>query len=347
MSLKRASSLLASLFLALGCAQILGIDKTELDPEYGEDDVEPPADDDADDEADASDDNMDDDAGDGASDSGAPDADAGDVDQDSGIPQPVVDAGPPERGSDFRCVGDDWLTRADADTIEIVATIIDLATGDPVEGLTMTECRTRLDQTCGGASVQSDVDGVARLEVRSGFNGYLKIEGPDASATEYVGYLWYFSQPLYNTYSFPILAMTPPVLEASFYSGVSRGADRGEVAVQVTDCTEDTGSSEFGDETILNAPGVPAPGLTLEVPDGKLLDEQSREFYFSDNIPLAEEVPSDRSTDISGLGGFLNVKAGPVSVRARNTATGQIVGSDTLLVRAGFLTTARLLPDPN
>lgn len=248
-------------------------------------------------------------------------------------------------GADFSCVGSDWLTRSDDTTIEVVATITDLATADPVEGLTMTECRTRLDQSCSGTSVQSDAGGIARIQVRSGFNGYLKLEGPDVGGIEYVGYLWYFSQPLYNTYTFPILAMTPGVLQDSFYGDSERGDDRGEIAVQVTDCTEDTGTTTIDDEEILNAPGIPAAGLTLEVSDDDLLDDDSIEFYFSNTIPVGEAYPSDKYTDDSGLGGFLNVQEGPVSFSARSVETDEAVGSDTLLVQAGFLTTARLLPD--
>jgi hypothetical protein len=334
---------IGALLLASGCAQILGIDKTKLDPDYGKDSDDDSDDDPADDamEDDTADDDTVDGGGSGEDDSDGPDA--GPNEPDGSDPSPMADAGPPEPGTDFSCVGTNWLERSEDAELEIVATIIDIAQGTPVAGIKLTECKTRLDLACTGVQVESDENGVARVPVRRGFDGYLQVEGPDADGNERVGYLWYFSQPLYNTYAFPILAMTREFRDGFFYSDVPRDPMRGEIAIQVTDCTESTGNSEIGTEMIANAPGVSAAGITLAIPTESFIDEMSREFYFSDNFPVSP--PTATSTDGSGLGGFLNVKAGRVPIQARVAASERIVGRDTLLVRADFLTTVRLLPD--
>lgn len=338
MSRMRSYSALSSFSLALlalaGCAQVLGIEETKLDPALTADDA--PNDDEAD--TGVPDDQGDDDTPKMDADVPNPPDDGGGVKMDSSMPM-----NPPKPGENFMCLGTDWLERSDETALEIVATITDIATGNPVEGLTLTECKTRLDLNCAGAQVVSDANGVARVPVRRGFNGYLRVEGPDSRGTEYVGYLWYFSQPLYNTYSFPILAMDRTFRDGFFYSGLTRIPTRGEIAIQVTDCTLDTGTTDIGGSPILNAPGVAAPKIKLNVANASYLDGDSREFYFSNQLPVSP--PTATSTDASGLGGFLNVKAGPVPLTATPEGSKKVIASDTLLVVEDFLTTVRLLPE--
>jgi hypothetical protein len=314
----------------------LGVEETKLDPALNAADDHP--DDQADTGAPVEDDTDPKEPDARAPIKPRPDGGVTDVDSGGGA-EPM----PPKPGKDFTCLGAEWLTRSDDTTLEIVATISDIATGDPVVGLKLTECKTRLDLSCTGVQVLSDDKGVARVPVRRGFNGYLKVEGPDTKGTEYVGYLWYFSQPLYNTYSFPILAMERTFRDGFFYSGLTRNPKRGEIAVQVTDCTAETDTSDVDGEPILKAPGVPAAGIRLSISNPSFLDKDSREFYFSNGLPVSP--PTATSTDASGLGGFLNVKAGPVPLTATPEGSKKVISSDTLLVIEDFLTTVRLLPE--
>lgn len=298
-----------------GCAQVLGIEDTRLEVSASE--PEPAVDDD----------------------------------------EPSTDAGPPpEPGYDFSCQGRDWLPESEDDAIEIVARIVEI-TSPPnspvfVEGMTVRVCRSRLDITCsGGVEVLSDADGLARVEVTKGFNGYLRIEGPDASGAERVGYLWYFSQPLRNTYVFPILSMTPEFRDTVIYgteigSNITRDETRGEIAINVTDCSQPAPpTQEIEGQEFLAAPGVNAPEVHLEITDDDLADEMTRQFYFSDNQVVWPRREADQLTDATGLGGFLNVRAGTIPIAAVPTTLGEASAEDTLLVRANFLTTVRLLPD--
>lgn len=299
------------------CAQVLGIEETELDP-----------------------------PGDSADDDGADDD------------EPAPEAGPPPvPGEDYRCIGTDWLEEAKGNRIEIIARIIEIESSGapnptPVEGMTVRVCRSRLDIACsGGMQVTSDSEGLARVEVDKGFNGYLRIEGPDALGTERVGYLWYFSQPLLNTYVFPILAMTPAFRSDVIYGGalgsnIAWDEERGEIAINVTDCsTPDPASQDVEGDEVANAPGVNAPGVHFAITDEDLFDEQTRAFYFSEGNPIWPRRSPDQVTDSSGLGGFLKVPAGTIPIEAVPASLGRASATDTLLVRANFLTTVRLLPE--
>jgi hypothetical protein len=310
----------AALLLFPACAQVLGIEETELVPEQ---EPEPePADD---------------------------FVDGGTSGESTYY---YYDAGPALPGEDFSCLGGSWLPEAEEDNIEIVARIVDIALGTPIEGMSVRVCRSRLDIACaGGDVVQSDAEGLARVEVPKRFDGYLRIEGPDATGAERVGYLWYFSQPLLNTYVFPIFSMTPDFRDQVIYgellgSGIERDPERGEIAINVTDCSPpDPATQDVEGEPIANAPGVNAPDVHFEISDEELVDAATRQFYFSDGNPVWPRQIEDQVTDSTGLGGFLNVQPGPIPLRAVPQWLGDASGTDTLLVRAGFLTTVRLLPE--
>lgn len=263
----------------------------------------------------------------------------------------------PPPGEDYRCIGSDWLEEAAGDRIEIIARIIEIETAGaprptPVEGMTVRVCRSRLDIDCmGGSEVESDAEGLARVEVDKGFNGYLRIEGPDASGTERVGYLWYFSQPLVNTYVFPILAMTPGFRSDVIYGGalgskIEWTEERGEIAINVTDCSPpDPPTQDVEGDTIANAPGLNAPGVHFSITDEELIDDQTRAFYFSEGNPVWPRGAAAQRTDASGLGGFLRVPPGAVPIEAVPESLDEASATDTLLVQANFLTTVRLLPE--
>jgi hypothetical protein len=166
-----------------------------------------------------------------------------------------------------------------------------------------------------------------------------------------VGYLWYFSQPLLNTYVFPILAMTPEFRRDVIYGG-ERGSNidwdetRGEIAINVTDCSApDPATQDVAGEDIANAPGQNAPDVHLSITDEDQIDEQTRSFYFSEGNPVWPRRETAQKTDASGLGGFLNVEPNAVPIRALPASLGRASATDTLLVRANFLTTVRLLPE--
>jgi hypothetical protein len=304
---------------SLGCAQILGIEETELHVK-------------------------------------------GDDDEDDRSEDEPVEAGPAEPGRDFSCVGESAEPGSDDDEIEIIAHIVDIAQQVPLQGIRVTACRTRLDIDCRGGTVSySDAEGIARVPVRNGFNGYLKVESEEAEADEHdggadsastdeqrVGYLWYFSEPLTETYIFPIQSMTQTFRDDALYgtSPVARDPERGEIAINVTDCSEpDPPTTELSDgEVVKSAPGVNAPDVHFELTDDAFADEDTVAFYLSNSLFAFPSKEDKQVTDASGLGGFLNVKPGSVPISAVPRSLGSPSATDQLLVRAGFLTTLRFPP---
>lgn len=258
-------------------------------------------------------------------------------------PRQAEDARAPLAGADFRCSGTSWLIPSVETAIEVVAIIHDRETGDPVAGIRIIECKRRLGVDCSGGVARSNEDGIARLTVKRGFNGYFKLEGPDAAGNERVGQLWYLSEPISNSYVFPIDSMTREFRDSFLYDDVARDETRGEIEAQIVDCTSDTGTVQISRTAVPSAPGVAAPGIQLEITDEGFLDDDSREFYISDGKPVSP--PTATVTDISGRAGFLNVIEGSVPLRALRGESGQLLAGDTVLVRSDFVTMLRLLPE--
>ena len=65
-------------------------------------------------------------------------------------------------------------------------------------------------------------------------------------------------------------------------------------------------------------------------------------YYFEDGLPSIVST----ATSETGLGGFVNVPAGVVSVKARLASTGRVIGSRKVIVRAGTLTGFYFPPTP-
>jgi hypothetical protein len=65
-----------------------------------------------------------------------------------------------------------------------------------------------------------------------------------------------------------------------------------------------------------------------------------RSFYFADGVPNVEAS----ATDISGLGGFINVPVRLVEVTAELEADGRLIGTRNVLPRASWLTVVQVRP---
>lgn len=244
-------------------------------------------------------------------------------------------------GADWTCVGKVNQPVASVAKITITAIIVDFVTGKaPLDDkgvavpMKVVACGTKTDKACSVklAEVTSPTDGVTKVEIpidsgSKGFNGYLRVTGPG-----YVPYLWYFSRPLADSRSFPLAVLTVPTLEdpkAGLLQGFKLTAtdDRGQIAVQATDCGDvPAGKVKFAVE--------PAP------------DSGSAQFYFADGVPAPVSETDDKGST-AGLGGFWNLKAGTYVVKSLPTALGGAVvaGSNSVIIEPHALTTIRLLPN--
>ena len=72
------------------------------------------------------------------------------------------------------------------------------------------------------------------------------------------------------------------------------------------------------------------------------VDTKSKRFFYVNGLPDEAAL----STDATGFSGLLNAPSGTITVNARVLATGQRVGSTSLLVRPGTASYAYLPPTP-
>lgn len=244
-------------------------------------------------------------------------------------------------GTDWSCIGKVVQNPATVTKITITAIIVDFVTGKaPVDDkgvaipMKVIACGTKTDKACSVklAEVTSPTDGVTKVEIpldagSKGFNGYLRVTGPG-----YVPYLWYFSRPLADSRSFPLAVLTVPTLEdpkAGLLQSFKLAAadDRGQIAVQATDCGDyPAGKVKFAVE--------PAP------------DSGAAQFYFADGVPASTSETDDKGST-GGLGGFWNLKAGTYVVKSLPSVLGGsvVAGSNSVIIEPHSLTTIRLLPN--
>jgi hypothetical protein len=82
------------------------------------------------------------------------------------------------------------------------------------------------------------------------------------------------------------------------------------------------------------------PAANIEITSTRL-DEGALTFYVLDGVPSADLT----ATTKDGSAGFLNLPSGNAAVELTHAETGQELAQVTLVVRAGFLTNARIQPE--
>ena len=138
-----------------------------------------------------------------------------------------------------------------------------------------------------------------------------------------VPYLWYFYAPIVTDGTYPLQVFATSEFAALLGAvGATNDPLRGQLAVQVTDCTN-----------------TPAANVELTT---STADDASTPFAIQGALPFAEAVPV---TDVSGLAGVFNLPAQTTLVTATPISLGRPSGKHTLLIRAGSLTTIRLQPN--
>jgi len=245
----------------------------------------------------------------------------------------------PKPGRDFRCVGTGDKQGPTGEEITIFADVRDLATGDPVGGINAWRCERRTKANCvEDVAVSDGATGLLEIPATSGFDGHVRLIGPDLAGNQRVPYHWYFSRPLYTTREqpFPMNVVTEATLVGLLYgSERTRLEDRGEVAIASADCQDQ------------NAPGV----RFAMAPSSQVLLDSDSEYWIVtdvvDGIPTFT-YPEDETSEVTeqsfALGGWINVKPGSPTVIMIDGETGEELARATLLVEPGALTTIRLLP---
>ncbi|MCA9644594.1 MAG: hypothetical protein H6718_20835 [Polyangiaceae bacterium] len=251
-------------------------------------------------------------------------------------------------GEDFSCVGNQPNNMADTDTVNITLAIVNLVNpSEAIEGISVKACASRSDLKCENvvAEATSDASGLAVLAVpttsnrgRTGYQGYFEIKGPDAKNRVFLDYLQYFSRPVTRDRLYALFLVRPEDFVSLFPDDAETAGDPnlGAIAMEAVDCP-----NAEKDPTQQGAPHV---RFAIEN-SCDVMSAQSREFYFS------PQVPSTQLSETQGalaIGGFIGIKpANDVVVQAywRTDAQNLKVVEDRLIVRPGTLTTLRFEPN--
>jgi hypothetical protein len=168
------------------------------------------------------------------------------------------------------------------------------------------------------ATVMTDMQGKAKLMVPANFAGYMQ----QTERTDYVPAMYFMPAQL------PMdgqLSNFPLVPSAAFSGlaialGARPDADRGHAMLIVEDCKR-----------------TAMAGIQFTSPQA---DMSAVAFYVRDQIPTSSAMV----TPPEGDGGFANLPAGTVEIVATELKTGLVINTVTVLVRAGFITTAYIRP---
>jgi hypothetical protein len=163
-----------------------------------------------------------------------------------------------------------------------------------------------------------DETGKVVLPLTEGFSGYLEILGDDEVPTLYV---------------LPA-ALTPELVDA--LQAVTVTLLPLDVLLQFGEAFQldlDPGSGVLSMNTF-DCTGPAAPGVRLE------LNASAVPFSFVDGLPQAFQ---DTTTD-DGAAGFANVLPGLVVVKGFRAGTTDLIGLESVLVRAGWVSVSNLMP---
>jgi hypothetical protein len=196
---------------------------------------------------------------------------------------------------------------------------------DYITGLTPTNLRVRAcfrpDVACMRPATDwlaPDEAGAVTLPLNEGFSGYLEITGDDQVSTLYV-LPAALTPELVAELSGVTVSLLPPAALLAFadVSRIELDPGAGVISMNTFDCA-----------------GPAAPGVRLE------LNAAAVPYAFVDGLPIAFQ---DTSTD-DGAAGFVNVQPGLVVVKGFRGGSTELIGIETVLVRAGWVTVSNLMP---
>jgi hypothetical protein len=166
-----------------------------------------------------------------------------------------------------------------------------------------------------------DSNGLVKLSVIEGFDGFVRIAGPDlVDSRVFVG------RPIVTppaVKSVRLLTLSEYQLLVSF-AQLSIDPTRGTAILYAVDCQ-----------------GLAGSGVRFETPNA---DAQSQEFYLINQIPTSP--PTATATDVDGFGGFFNLPVGPSVARAQRASDGAFIGESSFQVLANTISYVQISPTP-
>jgi hypothetical protein len=232
-------------------------------------------------------------------------------------PEPVED-----KDTDWSCVSTEAGNpiMQNGPPLAITVQALDFLSGGTPTNMRMRACY-RGDVACAHPATEylpAGADGQVTLPLTVGFSGYLEIVTDDMVPT-----LLLFPAPLtpelVQALSTQTIALLPfdALIAFGAASAIDLSPEAGLLSVNAYDCT---GAGAAGVRLELNAPAVP--------------------FTFIDGLPIAY---SDTTTD-EGTAGFANVFPGLVFVRGYRAGTEDMIGLESVLIRAQWVTVTSLMP---
>ena len=206
-------------------------------------------------------------------------------------------------------------------TATLLLRMRDLVHLTPITNVTARLCR-KMDINCESPlvnDVRGDEAGHVVLPVDLGFDGYVDLRAPDRMPG-----LNFMLPPIDGDREIPFIPLLPARTLVDFAEAnhESLREDRGHLMFIAYDCLHRT-----------------TPGVTAETPQA---DGPTIRFFVKDGLPTSQAS----ETDPSGRGGFINLRAGTVVMRA-HSPLGQRIATLTLTVRPGTITFIGLVPMPD
>jgi hypothetical protein len=206
-----------------------------------------------------------------------------------------------------------------SDSRELVLPVIDALQRAALANVTIVACN-KLDYPCMQpmATATTGMDGKARLSVPANFAGFMQ----QTERTDYVHSMYFMPALLLDD---GVLSNFPLIPTAAFGGlaialGTNTDPERGHAMLIVEDCGGDA-----------------LPGIAFTSPQA---DMATTTFYVRDQIPTT----SASDTPPEGDGGYVNLPPGVAEITATEVATGLVINTVTVLIRAGAITTAYIRP---
>ena len=204
-------------------------------------------------------------------------------------------------------------------TYQLQLTLIDLASRQPLAGVSALLCR-KVDVDCtsplNAGSVTSPEGSIAFM-APAGFDGYVLLRDAKIVPT-----LFFFGGPITQSEQLPPVPLpsSAVVTALTAQTGTPLQSGHGLIVLQTNDCGRRSSA-----------------GISISTDDG---DEATHAFYWIGGLPTT----GAKMTDQAGFGGLVNAPEGAVAVTGSLADTGRKLATTGLLVRSGYLTFVRMVP---
>ncbi|HEX3594021.1 MAG TPA: hypothetical protein VHU80_02935 [Polyangiaceae bacterium] len=230
----------------------------------------------------------------------------------------MADAGPPDPL--WGCMDQPKVTSTAPGPFHVTFHLAGILDTTPIQGVTAYMCK-KLDLDCTmpmAGPVTSDVMGNISFDVPANFTGYVQF----AKGTDITPGIYFFNPPpAQDMDAVAVQVVTPGIVGLLTSSFRAPQADaNGLTLINVADCG-----------------GKAAVGVSI-VAEG--IDPMADEFYSVGGLPTATAT----ETAMEGFGGFVNVPPGPLTVKGVVNGTKRELQTISVLIRAGSITYAKLVP---